>query len=338
MRAAGHHRAAKSLGEFRERAIDRGEVALDDRQGRLDLQHNGGIHDVLRGRTPVQIAPGRAALLGELGDQPDDGIADHVRGLPQLSKVDVFGAGQPLDAVGGLLRNNAEPGLDLGERHLNLDIARHRRRLGEDLAHGGRGEGVAENCRIEDRRSHHQSRPHCAAPRQPSTRHATPLSTALGRLAPRHVQHSNAPGAASIEKCFARAHALFDQGGLGERRRRSGPPSLAGQRRARRAGRRSGLASRRNGHRPRRGSRLRARRRPLVPASAAGPVRGAAAAWAAGPGSAALRRAGGGGWPAWRSPAAVWLRAARLAAVSRLISSSATARTVTPDSPGYLAT
>ena len=70
-----------------------------------------------------------------------------------------------------------------------------------------------------------------------------------------------------------------------------------------------------------------------------GACRGAAAAaWAAGSGPAAFGGLGACGGLALAAAGGGLAWAARLAAVSRLMSSSATARTVTPDSPGYLAT
>ena len=61
----------------------------------------------------MQVAPRLTALFGELRHEPDNGVADHIGGLPQLIEVDLLGAGAARDGLGGLLRNNAEAGLDL---------------------------------------------------------------------------------------------------------------------------------------------------------------------------------------------------------------------------------
>ena len=81
MGAAGHRRVAMAPGEIGEMAAHRRQILLDQLQAGADLEHHGGVHDVLGRRTPMQPAPGLAGAVGELADQWQDRIAD-ILGLP----------------------------------------------------------------------------------------------------------------------------------------------------------------------------------------------------------------------------------------------------------------
>ena len=69
MGAAGHRRIAIALREIGEDAAQRGDIGFDDLKAGADLQDHGGIHDVLRGRAPMHIAAGLAALFRHLMHQ-----------------------------------------------------------------------------------------------------------------------------------------------------------------------------------------------------------------------------------------------------------------------------
>ena len=71
-----------------ERRLDGRQIGLDERQRVADLQHRGGVHDVLGGGAPVHVAAGIAALLGELVHDADDRIADEVGLGLELGEVD----------------------------------------------------------------------------------------------------------------------------------------------------------------------------------------------------------------------------------------------------------
>jgi hypothetical protein len=68
MGSPGHRRIAVQAGEIGQGAHDIGELGFDQRDRLAQLQHGRGIHDVLGGSAPVQIAAGFAEPLGELAD------------------------------------------------------------------------------------------------------------------------------------------------------------------------------------------------------------------------------------------------------------------------------
>ena len=76
MRAAGHGGVAMLFREPGQRGRNSCHVPLDDGERGADLQHRGGVHDVLRGRAPVHIAARFAELLRKLTHQPEDRVAD----------------------------------------------------------------------------------------------------------------------------------------------------------------------------------------------------------------------------------------------------------------------
>ena len=126
------------------------EIGLDERQGVADLQHGRGVHDVLGGGAPVDVAAGIAALLGELMHDADDRVADEIGLRLELREVDGIRARGALDRIGCVLRDDAGFGLGNREGHFDLDVFRHHRCIGEHRAHGRRAEGVAENARVEN--------------------------------------------------------------------------------------------------------------------------------------------------------------------------------------------
>ena len=78
MGAARHRRIAIALRETGEDAAQFGDILLDDFKAGAHLQDHGGVHDVLRGRAPMHVAPGLAALLHHLVHQRQNRIADDV--------------------------------------------------------------------------------------------------------------------------------------------------------------------------------------------------------------------------------------------------------------------
>ena len=74
--AAGHGGVAILFRESRQRGRNSRHVSLDDGERGADLQHRGGVHDVLRGRAPVHVAAGFAELLRKLPHQAEDRVAD----------------------------------------------------------------------------------------------------------------------------------------------------------------------------------------------------------------------------------------------------------------------
>ncbi len=91
-----------------------------------------------------------AALLHQLVDQRQDGVADIVGLVAQEVEVERLEAAARGDLIGGLGRDDAAGRLGLGQRHLDLDVTLDQGMVGEDRAHRGSAECVAEQERIDD--------------------------------------------------------------------------------------------------------------------------------------------------------------------------------------------
>ena len=118
--AAGHRRVAMAPGEVGEVAARGCEVGFDEVEAGADLQHHGGIHDVLGGGPPVQPAPGLPGALGELAHQGKDRIADGLGFALEAGEVERLGmfadrVRRRGDLRRRLGRNDPEPGLGAGE-------------------------------------------------------------------------------------------------------------------------------------------------------------------------------------------------------------------------------
>ena len=150
MGAARHRRVAIALREIGKDAAQRGDIVFDDLKAGADLQDHGGIHDVLRGRAPMHIAAGVAALFHHLVHQRQDRIADDIGLLAQQIEIQRRDVGPLRDLVRGLRRNHAAARLGLRQRDLDLGVAGDQAEIRKHLAHGRRAEGVAEQDGIED--------------------------------------------------------------------------------------------------------------------------------------------------------------------------------------------
>ncbi len=94
------------------------------------------------------------AEADDLLHHAQDRIADALGLLLQAGEVDVLDPALPHDLRRGLLRNDAEAGLRAGERRLDLEVVAGAGLVGEDVAHLGRAEDVAEDHGIERGRGH----------------------------------------------------------------------------------------------------------------------------------------------------------------------------------------
>ncbi len=211
MSPAGHRRVAVLLRQVGEDGAQARNVVADDRERVAHLQHYGRVHDVLRCRTPVHVAAGLAALLHQLVHDRQDRIADEVGLATQQLDIEFGGVGAPGDLVGGGLRNDADPRLGLGERDLDLDIARDQRGVGEDVAHRRGAEGVAEQKRVENGGSGHRGplslrgrEIHISARAAQTGRHRTPEigagSIPPARSPPRPARPGRSGGAAAARR------------------------------------------------------------------------------------------------------------------------------------------
>ena len=105
------------------------------------------------------IAPRLARQLGHLADQRQDRVADGLGFVLQAREVErLAAAGQRIrrvrDRLGRLGRNDPEPPLGARECGLDLDAAREKRVVAEDLAHRSGAEHVGEDRRIESADRH----------------------------------------------------------------------------------------------------------------------------------------------------------------------------------------
>ena len=150
MGAARHRRVAIALREIGKDAAQRGNIGFDDLKAGADLQDHGGIHDVLRGRAPMHIASGVAALFHHLVHQRQDRIADDIGLLAKQVEIQRRDVGPLGDLVGRLRRDHAAARLGLRQRDLDLGVAGDQAEIRKHLAHGRRPEGVAEQDGIED--------------------------------------------------------------------------------------------------------------------------------------------------------------------------------------------
>src|SRR5262249_60158525 len=110
---------------------------------------------VLVGGPPVApLAEPVGAQSDDLLHPTEDRIADALGLLLEAGEIDVLDLALAYDLLRGLLRNDAEPRLRLRQRRLDLEIIGSPRLIGENLPHLRGAEDVAEDGRIERRRSH----------------------------------------------------------------------------------------------------------------------------------------------------------------------------------------
>ena len=150
--AAGHRHVAPAPCQRREMAAQCGQVGLDQLQPGADLQHRGGVHDVLGRGAPMHPAPGLAGALGELAHQRQDRVPDRL-GLAfeagEIEGAGLFGdrRGRPGNRLSRIRRHDPGPRLGPRQRRLDLGTAGQKTELAEHRAHRGGAEHVAEQGR-----------------------------------------------------------------------------------------------------------------------------------------------------------------------------------------------
>ncbi len=157
--APGHRRVAVFARELGEMAAHRRQILLDQGEPGADLQHRGGVHDVLGRGAPMQIAPRLARQFGHLADERQDRIADGLGLVLQARQVErLAAAGQRIrrvrDRVGCLGRDDPEPSLGARESRLDLDAAREKGVVAEHLAHRRGAEHVGKDRGVESADRH----------------------------------------------------------------------------------------------------------------------------------------------------------------------------------------
>ena len=150
MGAPGHRRVAITRGEIGQDTAECSDIRLDDLEAGADLQDYGGIHDVLRGRTPMHITASVAALLYHLVHQRQDRITDNVGFAAQQVEIEGRDVGAISDFLGGFDRDHSAARFGLGQRDLDFGIARDQAEIRKHRAHRRRAEGVAKQDGVED--------------------------------------------------------------------------------------------------------------------------------------------------------------------------------------------
>ena len=92
VRPASHRRVAVLGSQIGQDATQFADVGLNDVQCRSELQHDCRVHDVLRGRSPVKVAPRLAGHLDQLMQQREDGKSDEFGFLAEPVEVDTVQA------------------------------------------------------------------------------------------------------------------------------------------------------------------------------------------------------------------------------------------------------
>ena len=156
--AAGHRRVAVFGREIRQQARDRRHVSLDEIERVADLQHIGGIGDVLRGCAPVApFTEAVGAQRHDLLDHAEHGIADPLGLRLELGEIDVLEPALALDLLRGAFRNHPQPCLNARERRLDFEIVPRPRLVREHAPHCRRAEDVLKNPRVERGCGHEQA-------------------------------------------------------------------------------------------------------------------------------------------------------------------------------------
>ena len=159
MGAPGHHRVAMRFSLCRKPGGDVAELFLDEREAVPHLQDERAVHDVLRGGAPMDIA--RAIAAGSASQrlhQPDHGIADDAGAFADVVERDAFEHRRRADRRSGRGRDDAELGLDPGQRRLDIEHLLHEAALVEDTAHRVAAEEAAEDDRIRGIDAHQRSK------------------------------------------------------------------------------------------------------------------------------------------------------------------------------------
>ena len=130
------------------------QVPFDQREAGADLQYRSGVHDVLGGSAPMQIAPRLTRQFGHLAYEQQDRIADRLGLVLQARQVEHLAAARQRirrvrDRIGRLGRDDPEPSLGARQSRLDLDAAREKGVVAEHVAHRRGAEHVGEDRGVE---------------------------------------------------------------------------------------------------------------------------------------------------------------------------------------------
>src|SRR5260370_39814764 len=137
MRAAGHWRIAIADGPSRKTSRERNDVAADNREHCAELQHSGGVQNILSRRAKMDVAGGFiASYSAQLLDDRSDRIANSARAIGYVIEAQIFRTRGASNRIGDRARDNVQLclracqcGLDIehelqmsvvGEQHANF--------------------------------------------------------------------------------------------------------------------------------------------------------------------------------------------------------------------------
>ena len=149
--AADDGRVAVRFGQLGQRVRNIFQVGFDQRQAFTDLQHGGGVGDVLRGRAPVAVLAELVSAVGvDLVDHGNDGVADLLGLGFELGPVDLAELAVFDDLFGSFFGDDAELALHLGQRAFDVEVFGGAVLVTPDMAHGCVAEHVAEDLGVND--------------------------------------------------------------------------------------------------------------------------------------------------------------------------------------------
>ena len=149
--AADDGRVAVRFGQLGQRVRNIFQVGFDQRQAFTDLQHGGGVGDVLRGRAPVAVLAELVSAVGvDLVDHGNDGVADLLGLGFELGPVDLAELAVLDDLFGSFFGDDAELALHLGQRALDVEVFGGAVLVTPDMPHSCVAEHVAEDLGVND--------------------------------------------------------------------------------------------------------------------------------------------------------------------------------------------
>ena len=145
--AACQRRVAIPLGEFSQRITDCIEIALHQVQRLANLQHRGGIGNVLRRGAPVgPFAKAIGTKAHKLFDHGQNRIADCLGALLQFCQVVLRDIAVFLNFSRSFCRNDSQFCLDARQCHFEIEILLNAILVGPDAPHRLRAENVPKNA------------------------------------------------------------------------------------------------------------------------------------------------------------------------------------------------
>jgi hypothetical protein len=152
VRPAGHCRGRVPLGVPRQLADQLGQRRLDQIESGARLQDGAGVHDVLGGGAPVDVATRVSGFLCERADGRHERMLRLPHPLAQLVEVEGVRPRDLTDPRRGRPGDDAGVGFGFGESDLHVEPRLQEPARVEHGAHPSRAEHVAKQAAVEGRR------------------------------------------------------------------------------------------------------------------------------------------------------------------------------------------